>query len=122
MNLLKSNVLWAGVLIVLLGLLYVQSLHGHIARQAVTIDKNAKEIDRLQNSIDMLEKDLTISKNKEKLYVEQKKETETVKKEVADKVTVVKKKVESMTQVEKDSGDEILAAWVFYESLQNAPQ
>lgn len=122
MNLLKSNVLWAGVLIVLLGLLYVQSLHGHITRQADTIDKNAKEIERLQNSIDMLEKDLTISKNKEKLYVEQKKETETVKKEVASKVTVAKKKVESMAQVEKDSGDEILAVWEFYESLQNATQ
>lgn len=122
MNLLKSNVLWASVLVVLLSLLYIQSLHGHISRQAVTIDENAKVIKRLQNSIDMLEKDLTISKNKEKLYVEQKKETETVKKEVTEKITVVKKKVESMTQVEKDSGDEILAVWEFYESLQNVPQ
>lgn len=122
MNLLKSNVLWAGVLVVLLGLLYVQSLHGYISRQAVTIDENAKVIDRLEKSIDALEKDLTISKNKEKLYVEQKKETETVKKEVTEKITVVKKKVESMTQVEKDSGDEILAVWEFYESLQNAPK
>ena len=64
MNLLKSNVLWASVLVVLLSLLYIQSLHGHISRQAVTIDENAKVIKRLQNSIDMLEKILRFLKTK----------------------------------------------------------
>lgn len=115
MDILKSNLTWAIILIATLALLYVQSLHGHIKDQAHVISNNKERIETLQDQKLALEKDLAIAKSITVLVGDQKEEFEAVKETVKEKVIVAKKKVVQMTKEEKSSGNEILDVWDMYE-------
>lgn len=115
MNILRSNLTWAIILIATLALLYVQSLHGHIKDQSHVISANKSNIETLKDQKLILEKELLIAKSVTILVADQKEEFKTVKEKVTEKVTVAKKKVIQMTKAEKSSGDEILDAWEMYD-------
>ena len=105
------------VLVGLLTLLYVQSLHGHIQKQSDTLSNNAKEISRLNNEVLEFQKEIKLAKELATLVSSQKEELANEQIKVVDKVTSAKDKNNKLTKVQKDTGDEIISVWEFYDDV-----
>lgn len=115
MTLFNSNTTWAVIVVCLSTLLYVQSLQSHIKTQSQTITANQTTISDLNKDVVRIELELSLA--------EEMVELATVQKEELDKVTTIietvkvqqKKKVATMTPEQRTDGEEIYAAWDFYE-------